>query len=55
MCVFFTLSGLFTRLHPARLVILRGTLVNRAYGGDKNLYVDSFLLTIFGPIYFRPP
>ena len=36
-------------------VVLRGTLVNRTYGGHKNLYIHLFLLTIFGPIYYRPP
>ena len=36
-------------------LVLRGTLVNRTYGGDKNLYVHVFLRTIFGPIYYRPP
>ena len=35
--------------------LLRGTLVNRTYGGHKNLYIHIFLLTIFGPIYYRPP
>ena len=35
--------------------LLRGTLVNRTYGEDKNLYIHLFLLTIFGPIYYRPP
>ena len=34
---------------------LRGTLVNRTYGGHKNLYINLFLLTIFGPVYYRPP
>ena len=31
------------------------TLVNRTYGGDKNPYIHLFLLTTFGPIYYRPP
>ena len=35
--------------------LLRWTLVNRTYGEDKNLYINIFLLTIFGPIYYRPP
>ena len=29
-------------------------LVNRTYGGHKNLYIHLFLPTIFGPIYYRP-
>ena len=33
---------------------LRGTLVNRTYGGHKNLYNLLFLPTIFGPIYYSP-
>ena len=32
-----------------------GTIVNRTYGTYKNLYISLFLLTIFGPIYYRPP
>ena len=35
--------------------LLRGTIVNRTYGLHKNLYIDLFLLTIFGPIYYGPP
>ena len=35
--------------------LIRGTLVNRTYGGHKNLYIHIFLLTIFGPVYYRPP
>ena len=34
---------------------LRGTLVNRTYGEHKNLYIHVCLLTICGPIYYRPP
>ena len=37
------------------LVLLRGTLVNRTYGGQKKLHIHLFLPTIFGPIYYRPP
>ena len=37
------------------IILLRGTLVNRTYGGLKNLYIHLFLLTIFGSIYYRPP
>ena len=36
-------------------IYLRGTLVNRTYGGHKNLYIHLFLPTIFGHIYYRPP
>ena len=35
--------------------LLRGAIVNRAYGTHKNLYIPVFLLTIFGHIYFGPP
>ena len=34
--------------------LLRGGIVNRTYGTDKNLYVYLFLQTIFGPIYYAP-
>ena len=33
---------------------MRGGIVNRTYGTDKNLYVYLFLQTIFGPIYYAP-
>ena len=36
-------------------LLLRWTLVNRTYGGHKNLYIYLFLPTIFGSIYYRPP
>ena len=36
-------------------VILRGTIVNRTYGIHKNLYVQAFLPTIFGPVNYGPP
>ena len=35
--------------------LLRGTIVNRTYGIHKNLYVEPFLLTIFGPVNYGPP
>ena len=35
--------------------LLRGTIVNRTYGKHKSLYVNLFLPTIFGPIYYGPP
>ena len=35
--------------------LLRGTIVNRTYGIDKNLNIPPFLLTIFGPINYGPP
>ena len=34
--------------------LLRGTLLNRTYGTDKNLHILLFLLEIFGPIYYGP-
>ena len=36
-------------------VVLRGTIVNRTYGTDKNLYVEAFLPTIFSPVNYGPP
>ena len=36
-------------------LLLRGTIVNRTYRIDKNLYIQQLLLTIFGPIYYGPP
>ena len=39
----------------SRLLILRGTIVNRTYGIHKYLYISPFLLTIFGPINYVPP
>ena len=36
-------------------LLLRGAIVNRAYGTHKNLYVHLFSLTIFGPIYSWSP
>ena len=33
----------------------RGTKVNRTYGTHNNLYISSFLLTIFGPSHYGPP
>ena len=35
-------------------VLLRGNIVNRTYGIHKNLYVNPFLLTIFGPVNYGP-
>ena len=35
--------------------LLRGTIVNRTYGVNKNLYIQPFLLTIFGPINYGAP
>ena len=35
--------------------ILRGAIVNRTYGGHKNLDISLFLPTLFGPIYYRSP
>ena len=37
--------------------LLRGTILNRAYGKRKNLpvYIYLFLLATFGPIYYGPP
>ena len=35
--------------------LLRGTIVNRTYGIHKSVHIQTFLLTIFGPINFGPP
>ena len=37
------------------LLLLLGTIVNRTYRTHKNLYIQPFLLTIFGPINQAPP
>ena len=39
-------------IHIYRELLLRGAIVNRTYGIDKNPYVYLILLTIFGPIYY---
>ena len=44
-----------SKTHRVPGILLRGTLVNRTYGGNKNLYIHLFLVTRFGPIYYRPP
>ena len=41
--------------HISRFSLLRGNVLNRTYGRDKNLYISLFLLTMFGPIYYGPP
>ena len=40
---------------PPTALILRGTIVNRTYRTHKNLYLQHFLLTIFGPVNYGPP
>ena len=32
-----------------------GGILNRTYGAPKNLYIELFLPTIIGPIYYGPP
>ena len=44
-----------TRCNMIPPLLLRGTIVNRAYGRHKNQYIYLFLLTIFCPIYYGPP
>ena len=41
----------------ARVEVLRGTIVKRTYGINKNLpvYISPFLPTIFGSIKYGPP
>ena len=36
-------------------IVLRGAIVNRTYGIHKNLYIQPFLPTLFGPINYGPP
>ena len=38
-----------------RNLLLPGTILNRAYGTHKNLYISGVFVTIFGPIYYAPP
>ena len=38
-----------------RLLVLRGTILNRTYGVHKILCMSLFIRTIFGPIYYGPP
>ena len=45
----------FLSTYAFRLLILRGAIVNRTYGLHKNLYVQQFLLAIFGPVNYGPP
>ena len=42
-------------LFGEKILVLRGTIVNRTYGTPKNPYIYPFLLTTFGPIYYGPP
>ena len=35
--------------------LLRGAILNRMYGTDKNLYIFLFLPTVFGLSYYGPP
>ena len=34
--------------------LVRGTILNRTYGTDKNQLISIFFLTTFGPIYYGP-
>ena len=47
--------GRGTRVQYLIFVLLRGTIVNRTHGTHKNLYIEPFLLTIFGPVNYDPP
>ena len=38
-----------------RLRITGGGIVNRTYDIHKNLYIQPFFLTIFGPVNYGPP
>ena len=51
----YFLSKLISIVLAIRLsTVIRGTILNRTHGTDKNLYISLFLLTIFGPIYYGP-
>ena len=52
---FFPIICRFLQKLPYHTVLLRGTIVSRTYGTQKNLYISLFLLAIFGPIYYDPP
>ena len=41
--------------HNTACRLLRETIVNRTYDTHKNLNVQPFLLTIFGPVNYGPP
>ena len=41
------------RMTPA--LLLRGTILDKTYGTDKNLYILLFYYQKFGPIYYGPP
>ena len=59
LCMFFTVYNtmVFVSIpNPnPKILYMRGTVVNRTYGADKNLDISLFLLTTFGPIYYGPP
>ena len=50
--VSFYLGVVFDQ-YQVRTAVLRATIVNRTYGIHKNLYISTFLLTIFGPINYQ--
>ena len=45
------------RTENNKIVLLRGTIVNRTYGTLKNLHTRyfPFPVTLFDPIYYGPP
>ena len=43
-------------VYQVQLILqLRGAIVIRTYGTYKNLHIQRFLTTIFGPITYGPP
>ena len=50
----FIIPGMYVCWMTA-VVVLRGTIVNRTCSIHKNLYIQLFLITIFGPINYGPP
>ena len=49
------ICGLRNGVESETYRVLWGTVVNRTYGKNKNLYMYLFLLKIYGPIYYGPP
>ena len=45
-------AALINNSYLVQTIDITGDLVNRTYGIHKNLYVQPFLLTIFGPINY---
>ena len=56
LCFSLFLQSIFGPIYYGPPVILRGGIINRAYGTDKHLYYSAvFTITMFGPIYYACP